>query len=147
MLPVVNTGTNKDIVREVYHLLNTRELDKLAQLIDPGFEGPNGEKGAEGLAKTVAPIIAAFPDIQWTVEDLVAEGDKVVVRWSWTGTNKGVFRGVPPTGKTFTNHALILYQLKNGKILHAWMETDRMGFNQQLGLIPENLFPAAAPKQ
>jgi predicted ester cyclase len=141
-LKVVTMNTNKEVVRELYQLLNTRQLDRLDEVVDASYEGPNGETGPVGLVHTVAPIIAAFPDIQWTVEDLIAEGDEVVVRWSWVGTKKGVFRGVPPTGTKFTNTAIVIYRMRNGKIAHAWMETDRLGFNQQLGLIPENIFPA-----
>lgn len=138
----MNTDANKQVVRELYQLLNSRKLDSVEAFVDPTCVGPNGEKGAAGLFGTVAPIITAFPDIQWTVDDLIAEGDKVVIRWSWVGTNTGVYRGVPPSGKKFTNHAMAIYQLKEGKIVRGWMETDRLGFLQQAGLVKENLFPA-----
>ncbi|WP_162852582.1 ester cyclase [Dinghuibacter silviterrae] len=139
-------NTNKEVVSELYELLNTRQLDQLDRIVDSNCEGPNGEKGAEGFEHTVAPIIAAFPDIHWTLEDLIAEGDRVVVRWEWVGTFKAAFRGVPPTGKRMTNHAIGIYQLRDGKILRSWLETDRLGFLQQLGVVPENVSPGVAPK-
>lgn len=143
----MNTDTNKQVVRELYTLINNRQLDALDRVADSSYEGPTGEKGAAGLKGTVAPLIAAFPDIQWTVDDLIAEGDRVVIRWSWVGTSRHAFRGVPPNGKTVTNQAIAIYQLKDGKITRAWLQADRVGFLQQIGVVPHDLFPnATAPR-
>lgn len=140
---------NKQVVKKLYELLNERRLDRLSEVVDASYVGPTGEKGLEGLMASVNPVIGAFPDVQWSVDDIVAEDGAVVVRWSWVGTNKAAFRGIPPTGKRVATHAMAWYQLHEGKIVRAWMESDRLGFLQQMGVVPEELpfggAPGAAP--
>ncbi|HTJ10547.1 MAG TPA: ester cyclase [Dinghuibacter sp.] len=130
---------NKQVVKRLYELLNERKLDRLSEIVDPAYMGPTGEKGVDGLMASVSPVIGAFPDVRWSVDDIVAEDDAVVVRWSWVGTNKNAFRGIPPTGKRMTTHAMAWYHVGHGKIVRAWMESDRLGFLQQLGVVPANL--------
>ena len=92
---------------------------------------------------------AAFPDIHYTVDDVVAEGDQVAVRWHWTGTHRGAFRGFPPTDKAVTNTGAGIFRLSGGKIVTAVLETDRLGFLEQIGAVPEGVgrgpHPAARP--
>jgi predicted ester cyclase len=88
----------------------------------------------------VKSVIQAFPDIQWTIEDLISEDNKVVVRWSWQGTHTGTFREfIPPSQNTVTHQAINIYKFSGAKITKAWMQSDRLGFLQQLDLIPEDL--------
>ena len=95
--------------------------------MDPGFAG----------AKTaVQGALDAFPDGQWTVEDLIAEGDKVMTRVSWRGTHKGEFIGIPPTGKQVTVSGMYGYRIADGKIAEWWDYSDNLGLMQQLGVIP-----------
>lgn len=136
-----STEKNKATIRSIYEdCLNKRDYNLSEKLIGDEYTGPTREKGNAGFLATVQPIIRAFPDIQWTVEDLFAEDDKVVVRWSWTGTHKEAFRNFPATGKAMTNHAIAIYQLKDGKVINAWMESDRLGFLQQLGIVSPDVF-------
>src|SRR5947209_8651342 len=77
----------------------------------------------------------AFPDHNLVIEDLVAEGDKVVARWSGTGTNTGPFSGIPPTGKKVTFNGISIFRLVDGKIAENWIQADNLDLMQQLGVI------------
>lgn len=79
---------------------------------------------------------SAFPDLKRPVEDLVAEDDKVVARWTSTGTHQGDFMGVPPTGKTITTSGITVFRLENGRIVEEWSESDMLGMLQQVGAFP-----------
>jgi predicted ester cyclase len=81
-------------------------------------------------------FFAAFPDIQHTLEDQLAEGDKVAVRLTIRGTQQGEFQGMPATGKAITMTSLNILHFANGKIAEQWVETDDLGLLQQLGAIP-----------
>jgi predicted ester cyclase len=78
----------------------------------------------------------AFSDLKRPVEDMVAEGDKVVARWTSVGTHDGSFQGIPPSGKTVTTSGITVFRLENGKIVEEWSESDMLGMLQQLGAIP-----------
>ena len=130
------TEQHKAAVRRLYlDILNTGRLELLDQLVSPNYTGPSGEHGPAGLAATVAPLRAAFPDIRWALSDLVADGDKVVVCWEWTGTHQGAFRGFAASHKVVTNQAIAIYAFRDGKIISAWLQSDRLGFLQQIGAI------------
>jgi len=136
---------NKETVRNLYEkILNERKLALLDRIISEDYTGIQGEKGVAGFAGTVNSVISGFPDIKWTVEDLIAEGDKVVIRWTWTGTNTGTLLGLAPSNKHVTNHAIAIYQFKNDKIVHAWMQSDRLGVLQQVGVISADAVPSPA---
>src|SRR5262245_17085086 len=133
--------TNKEIVRKLYEAgLNQQNFELLKEFIAEDYVGIRDEKGAAGFTETVQSLIRAFPDIQWTVEDLIEEGDKVVVRWSWQGTHQGTFRGfLPASQKKVTDHAIAIYQFRGSKIIKAWLQSDRLGFLQQIGVVPQDL--------
>ncbi len=141
---------NKEIVLNLYEgVLNMGKLELLNTIFSEeynGFSGPLGVKGVAGFTMTVKGLIAAFPDIKWTIEDLFAEGDKVALKWTWKGINSGEYRGLPPTQKEFTNSGIGIYQVSEGKIINGWLETDRLGFLQQRGLVAQDLFPAPPKK-
>jgi steroid delta-isomerase-like uncharacterized protein len=137
---------NKAAVRKLYEdILNTGKLELLDQVIAEDYTGVLGEKGPAGFAQAIAPVRTAFPDIKWTIEDLIAEGDKVMAKWSWKGTNTSSFNGIPPTNKEVTHHAVNIFQFSGSKISKAWMESDRLGFFQQIGVIPLGLIPPPLP--
>ena len=140
--PNMETNQNKETVRRLYEeCLNKKNYDLLETILDKDYVGPSGEKGIAGFEETLKPLIQAFPNIHWTIEDVVAEDDKVVIRWSWQGTNTGAFRNIPASGKIVTNNAINIYELKNGKIVKAWMQSDRLGFLLQLGVISSDVVP------
>ena len=78
----------------------------------------------------------AFPDITYTVEELIAEGDKVVARWSAEGTHLGDFVGIPPTHKQVRFSGIEIIRVVDGKAIEEWEELDRLGLMTQLGVIP-----------
>ncbi|PSL43857.1 steroid delta-isomerase-like uncharacterized protein [Chitinophaga niastensis] len=140
-----NLDNNKAAVRKLYEeILNTGKLELLNQVIGEEYVGGLGEKGPAGFAEAITPVRNAFPDIKWTIEDLIAEGNEVMVRWSWKGTNKGSFNGFPASNKVVTHHAISIFQFSAGKIIGTWMQSDRLGFFQQIGVIaPDAIKPPA----
>jgi steroid delta-isomerase-like uncharacterized protein len=139
---------NKATIRNLYEgILNTGKLDLLKEIIAEDYTGARGEKGPGGVAETVGSIRIAFPDIKWTVEDLMADGDKVIVRWSWKGTNKASFRGLPPSGKEVSDSAIAIYQFGEEKIVKAWIQSDKLGFLQQIGLVSPGVTTPKNTKQ
>lgn len=131
---------NKEVVRHLYEdILNTGRLELLNEVFGNDYIGNAGEKGPEGAAASVGPVIKAFPDIRWTIEELIAEGDKVMVKWTWKGTHTGPFQNYPISHNQVQNNAMALYQLANCKIVKAWLQTDRLGFLQQIGMVSKEL--------
>jgi steroid delta-isomerase-like uncharacterized protein len=109
---------------------------------DPGVppELPPGREGLKALARLYK---GAFPDTQLTVEDQIAEGDRVVSRYSVRGTHEGDFAGLPATGKQVTVTGITIDRIEGGKIVESWNEFNQLGLLQQLGLVPEQA-PAQA---
>jgi len=137
---VTQTDANKQAVRRIYdEAVNAGRTAVLADLIAPEFTGPDGARGPAAFGANVDALRAGFPDIRFTIEDVVAEGDRVAVRWTWKGTHTGSFRGFAPSGKAVHDSGLVLYRLANGKVVAAVVETDRLGVLQQIGVIPTDM--------
>ncbi|HEY3111935.1 MAG TPA: ester cyclase [Chloroflexota bacterium] len=83
--------------------------------------------------RAVAPFLTAFPDLSVTAEDLLAEGDRVVARYTWRGTQRGEFFGIPATGRSVEVAGTSIYRLAGGKIVEEWWLEDLLGLMQQLG--------------
>lgn len=81
-------------------------------------------------------LVAAFPDRQVTIDDVVAEGDRVVVRTTLNGTHQGEMQGIPATGNAVTQPSITIFRLTNGKIAEGWYASDHLSMMQQLGVIP-----------
>lgn len=107
----------------------------LKDLVSDDYVGINGEKGAIAFQHAVSPLIDAFPDAHWTIEEIIAEGNKVVVRQQLTGTHTHTFMQIPATGKHITNNGIAIYELKNGKIVSSSLQSDRLGFLQELNAV------------
>jgi steroid delta-isomerase-like uncharacterized protein len=138
--------SNKEIVRSVYEVsLNTGDMDHLNRVVAPDFVGVRGEVGPVAFARTLVELRTAFPDIRYTVEDLIEEGDRVAIRWTWTGTHQGPFRGLAASGKRVSNSGFAIFQLRDGRIARSWLETDRLGFLQQIGALPPELSARLQP--
>jgi steroid delta-isomerase-like uncharacterized protein len=97
------------------------------------FPVPGMPTDREGQKQMVSMWRSASPGIQWTTEDMVAEGDKVVVGWSGRSTHKGEFMGIAPTGKQVTLRGMSLLHIAGGKIVEMWTETNMLEVMQQLG--------------
>jgi len=135
---------NKAVVRrEVEQLYNhTGNLDAVEEIIAPNYvsyEPTSGEtRGIEGARQFAATFRQAFPDLQCTIEDMVAEGDKVVMRFRGSGTHQGETEAFgPATGKRMEMTGIIIKRVSEGKIVEAWTNFDALGMMQQLGMIPE----------
>jgi steroid delta-isomerase-like uncharacterized protein len=90
----------------------------------------------EGRKQLAAMLHTAFPDLHVTIEDIATEGDKVAVRWTCSGTHKGEYMGIAPTGKQVTWTGMSIHHIEGGKIAQSWDEVDNLGMMQQLGVIP-----------
>jgi steroid delta-isomerase-like uncharacterized protein len=137
----MTTEANKAIVRRYkVDILNSRDIDALDDVVALDYLDhaafPDQGPGREGLKQRVATLFRAL-DPQWTIHDMIAERDIVVVRWSHSGTHRGEFLGIPPTGKAFTFKGIDICRIKDGKMAEHWNVVDMFGFYQQIGLIPE----------
>jgi len=140
---------NKTIVRKVYEAFNERNTDMTNEIIAPDYvDYTNQIQGLESGKKFITMFWEGFPDIYWSIEDIIAEGDKVWVRAKITGTHTGEYRGLVPTGKKFTISAVDIWHIVNGKIVECWAVDDWMDCFKQLGVIEytekgKKLFPEA----
>ena len=133
---------NKAAARVVLDAFGTGNLDSLDDAVaedalDHDPYNPNAGDGREGLKRTIAMYREAFPDLQMTIEDQIAEGDKVVSRWTAAGTHQGQLMGTPPTGKASTVTGIGIDRFENGVIVEAWGQWDTLGMFTQLGLTGE----------
>jgi steroid delta-isomerase-like uncharacterized protein len=92
--------------------------------------------GREGVKVLTTMLRSAFPDFKATIDDIVAESDKVVIRMTWSGTHKGEFMGMPATGKRMSIGVIDIIRVSRGKVVEHWGQMDAMGMMQQLGAIP-----------
>lgn len=129
------------VVRLYDECINQGKLDVADQIIASSFvaTGPNGGNGPEGYKSTVRHLLAGFPDIRFTVHNLVVENDHVAAYWTWDGTHRGPFAAIPPTGKRVHQEGMVLYRFESGKVAEAKVLFDRLGVFQQLGNAPESM--------
>ena len=146
-MPDQTTTQNKKQVETLFETFNHENLGLLDELVAPEYVGPQGGQGPAGFRAVIVGLRGAFPDLHYTVDDVLAEGDKVAVRWHWTGTHRAPFRGFPATGKSVSNPGAGIFRCQGGKIVAGSIETDRLGFLEQIGAVPENvgLGPRPAP--
>lgn len=97
---------------------------------------PDQESGREGFKQAVRTVHGAFRDVRYTIEDMIAEGDRVTTRWTPRGTHTGEFLGIAGTGKQVTVEGIHILRFANGQIIECWEVWDRLGMFQQLGVIP-----------
>src|SRR5712691_9453084 len=143
MSTVVNmsTETNKASVRRFYdEVINKKNRAAIDEFIDPNYidhaAPPGTPGGIAGAKQTISMYLTAFPDLHFTVEDIITEGDKVVARLTARGTQQGAFMGIPPTGKQATVTAIDINRYAGGKSVEHWLNMDTLGLLQQLGVIP-----------
>ena len=129
------------IVRFVEELFNRGNMGIVGEIFAPDFiereQLPPGiPDGREGVKVLTTELRSAFPDFKATIDDILAEGDKVVIRMTWSGTQKGEFMGVPATGKRVSFGVIDIIRITNGKLVEHWGQMDSMSLMQQLGAIP-----------
>jgi predicted ester cyclase len=128
----------KALVTEAIQAINDNDVEKAVSHTAPDCT-LNGEPfGREGDRLRTAGMASAFPDGKWEIEDLVAEGDKIVLRWTFRGANLGEMRtlGLPATGKPVVFSGMSLYRVADGMFTEIWEGYDRLTLLQQLGVIP-----------
>jgi steroid delta-isomerase-like uncharacterized protein len=132
----VASGTGaeaKALVRRLYVLVNDHDAGSLDAVFTPDFRGHGlGECGIEGLKEELGYFVAVFPDLRITVEDLVAEGDRVVARLTYWGTQRERFAGIPPAGRRMQVSGVDIHRVANGRIAETWSMFDMAGATQQL---------------
>ena len=134
----MSTETNKAIVRRyIDQFLNNQRHDLIDEFLVDSVElngvGPS-IIGRKAVIEFYTTFFAAFPDWHTKINDMVAEGDKVVVHITSNGTHLGNYQTISATGKPYTQNAIVIYRLANGKIVEAWLQTDMLSMMQQLGL-------------
>jgi len=148
---------NKAIIRSFYEALNKQDLSLLDDLVAPVYvdhtyesEGPESgylnEMYLEGLKQALTMFYKGFPDWHMTIEDIIAEGDKVWVRFKATGTHTGEHHGLAPTGKKITETGVDILRIVDGKVIEGWRVHDHLNYFKQLGVIEytekaKKLFP------
>ncbi len=139
MLSETNKTVSRRFFEEVFGKGKLNVLDEIVAKdhINSGPGNPPGlAPGIEGTKQLVTMYRNAFPDIRFTVDEQIAEGDKVVTRWTAHGTNTGELLGMPATGKSSTVTGIVVDRIVNGKIAESWPIFDQFGMMQQLGIIP-----------
>ena len=130
---------NKAIARKFLRMLelgNSNIADEIVATNYYNHDAPNPNINLEGIKQFVTSFKSAFPDAQVNIEYQVAEGDKVVSRYTWSGTHQGEFLGTPATGKQVNWTATATFRITDGKIREAWLNSDQWSLMQQMGVIP-----------
>jgi steroid delta-isomerase-like uncharacterized protein len=136
----MSTEQNKALVERITEEgLNQHNPALVDELCAPNFVFHNGSRTIQGLPaykRYLAPFFSAFPDAQFTTEDVLAEGDTVAVRRTFRGTHRGSLMGLPPTGRRVTISEMAMLRVADGKFVEAWNTIDELGLLRQLGVIP-----------
>jgi C-1 hydroxylase len=135
---LVSLEENKAVVRKMFEAINKQSLASLDKLMAPDFVLHMHGQQTQGWAvgrQVVEDEIKAFPDFHVAIEDIIAEGDKVCVRLEETGTHKGEYHGLAPTGNRLSYAVAAIWRIVEGKITEGWIIYDIMEFLKQLGVI------------
>jgi predicted ester cyclase len=130
----------RNISRLYLECLNEGRLGAADEVIAPSFSVNTGGKapgglGADGFKELVVTRMrAGFPDLHFTLDDVLSDGDRVVVRWTMTGKQQGPYMGIAPTGKSVALTAIAIYRMIDGRAVEQWSVVDRLGLLQQLGV-------------
>jgi steroid delta-isomerase-like uncharacterized protein len=136
--------SNKATFGRLHDAMNSGDAEVIAKTIDEVVDPdvlirtplPIDATGAEALKQVWAILLRAFPDLHVTVEDLIAEGDKVVIRNTVTGTHQGEYMGRPPTGRSVTYNEIFIFRFAGGRIAETWGVVDVLAQMRQLGVTP-----------
>lgn len=128
------------LARFIDEVINQGNLDAADEIVAENFVEldplPGQRQGREGLKEVIGMMRAAFPDIHWVADETIASGDKVVTRFTWTGTHRAPFLGIPATGKRVSVKGVVIDRLSGGKMADSRILMDSLGMMQQLGVIP-----------
>ena len=137
---------NKAIVRRFIEAYNKRNLDLFDDILAPDYFDHTSKVGVEGLKQLMNMAFKAFPDFHETIEDIIAEGDKVWARITFTGTHTGEFMGIAPTGKKITTEMVDIFRIVNGKLVEYRDVNNNLDYLKKLGIVEytekgKKLFP------
>ncbi len=134
-----NKASVRRLIEEIYNQGHLAVADELyaanAVRYDPAT--PDVGRGPEFAKQIATRYRGAFPDLHITIADMIVEGDKVVTRWTATGTHQGELQGIAPTGKTFSISGISIARCADRKIVEEWVNWDTLGMMKQLGIIPQ----------
>jgi steroid delta-isomerase-like uncharacterized protein len=135
------TAENRVVMRRFVEFINTGSEELAQELISPDAVfhvpgRPEPMRGPAGYLAVIGMMRSGFPDIQWTLEEMIAEDDKVAARFTMRGTHHGSFFGVPPTGKTIAVQAVNFYRLSGGQFVEERGQPDLLGLLMQIGAVP-----------
>jgi steroid delta-isomerase-like uncharacterized protein len=136
--------SNKATFRRFQDAVGTGDADVISKMIDELVEPdvlihmpiPIEATGAQALKQVWATLLRGLPDLDLTIEDLLEEGDKVVIRNTVTGTHQGEYMGIPPTGKSVTYNEIFIFRFAGGRIAETWGVVDVFSQMKQLGVLP-----------
>ena len=145
----MSTEENKAVVHRCWDTINKHNLAGVFEDCAPDYvihgTGVFPDMDLAAMKQVMAAFYTAFPDQHYTVEDLIAEGDKVVSRFTARATHQGEFMGVPATGKVVTMTGIVISRFAGGKVVEDWSSSDMLGLLQQLGAIPQMAQGRAQP--
>src|SRR5215471_12803627 len=135
----MSSEENVALAMHVYDAFNQRNLEIVDELCSPDYLYHLASmtiRSSEEYKQFLLKLLKAFPDLQVTIEDTIANQDTVVARYTLRGTHKGNYMGMPPTGKKINLTAIGITHIVNGKAVEQWVNADDLGAMQQLGVIP-----------
>jgi predicted ester cyclase len=131
------TAANKELVRRFYKDVYVDwKMERVDEVVSPRFTShdwpEDGPTGPAAFRDYYATIRSALPDARYAVDDMVAEGDRVVVRWRLLGTHKGYFRGIAPSGRPIVLKGIAIYRVRNGRLMERWVVSDLYGALEEI---------------
>ena len=138
----MSTKKNKALLYRLFDLLNSKQLDAYYGLFGAAYvaHAPNGDISLEVTKRIDEGLFSAFPDYNFTIDDVIAEGDKLAFRSTFSGTHTAAWSGVPPTGKKKTFSMFYITKIFKGKFVEDWFLTDLTQLMQELGVNPFQYF-------
>lgn len=134
------SAENKELIRRWYEALSRHDVESVVDMVAVDFiHNSSTNQGRDGVRAELDYWFSAFPDASVSVEDLIADGDRVAARATTTGTHGGEFMGTPPTGKRITVEEYDIFRIENGRIAEAWAAVDFYGMLTQLGVLPSEV--------
>jgi steroid delta-isomerase-like uncharacterized protein len=143
----MNTEKNKEVASELFRMFDSGDMSRLEEYTHEDYVGHSPGfpdlYGAEDVREYLSEFRLAFPDLSYDIQDLVAEGDCVVVHFRWSGTHDGELLGIPPTGRRVSVEDMVLLRFKDGKVIEAYDIQDTLDMLRQLGVEVEACVPEA----
>lgn len=128
------------IQRFIEEILNQKKLEVAEEIVAENFVEldpfPGQAQGRQGLKDVLGMFFSAFPDMHWVIEEQITDGEKVVTRFTWTGSQQGTFMGLPATGKQVKVKGVVIDRVVDGRMVDSRILMDSMGMMQQLGVLP-----------